>query len=377
MSGKTSLQRELDWFYKEVFHKDYSIRKVTKSALTQSRAKLNPSAFKELNDRAVKTFYDEGEYKAWHKMRLLAVDGSTLRLPKHSSIEQEFKSIGFGPKGDSEGTLARTSVLYDVLNLLVLDAEMAPFSTGERAILKTHLDHLEQGDLLLLDRGYASFELLVELKKRGIEYCMRMKNWWLDIRKFTESDLKDDIVEIRLPAEHHNVIIKVRLLKIELPSGETEILCTSLFNQQKITYEDIQELYHYRWSIEEAYKLLKARVEVENFSGKTARAVKQDFFAKIFMMTLCAALSYPIEEKVRKEHEQNGKGRKRYQINRTNALATLRDIALGLFLRKDIKKALRAFYNNVSKTFEIVRPGRSNPRPKKPRKKYYMNYKPL
>jgi hypothetical protein len=42
-------------------------------------------------------------------------------------------------------------------------------------------------------------------------------------------------------------------------------------------------------------------MEVENFSGKTARAVKQDFHAKVFLMSLCAA-SHPIEEKVVEEY---------------------------------------------------------------------------
>ena len=60
-------------------------------------------------------------------------------------------------------------------------------------------------------------------------------------------------------------------------------------------------LYECRWKIEEGYKLLKARVELENFSGKTALAVKQDFFAKIFMMSLSAILAFPIEERIKKE----------------------------------------------------------------------------
>jgi hypothetical protein len=44
---------------------------------------------------------------------------------------------------------------------------------------------------------------------------------------------------------------------------------------------------------------LKSRIEVENFSGKTSIAVNQDFYAKIFMMSLCANLASPIEEKAK------------------------------------------------------------------------------
>jgi hypothetical protein len=387
MSGRTSLQRELDSFYRELFREDYNIRHVTKGALSQARAKLNPSAFKEMNSCAVQTFYNEGEYKAWHKMRVLAVDSSGLRLPRHESIDKQFSRYGFGPKADAEQSLARVSVLYDVLNLLTLDAEIGSFGIGEREMLDGHLDKINQGDLLLLDRGYQGFKLMLELRERKIQYCMRLNDRLLEVRKFIDSGDTDAVVQIQIPRTRFKEFInrythkdkdsiRVRMLRIELAGGETEILCTSLLDMDKITLEDIKELYHYRWSVEEAYKLLKMRVEVENFTGKTARAVMQDFHSKIFMMTLCAALSYPIEEKVRKEYEKNTSKRK-YQINRTNALSMLRNIYIGLFLRKDTKKALDAFDNNISKTLEIVRPDRSNPRQKKLRRKFFMNYKPL
>jgi len=70
---KSSIQRELDRFYKEISQNDFNIRRVTKGAFTQARAKLNPWAFRRLNQVAVNTFYDEAEYYVWHQMRLLAV----------------------------------------------------------------------------------------------------------------------------------------------------------------------------------------------------------------------------------------------------------------------------------------------------------------
>ena len=58
-----------------------------------------------------------------------------------------------------------------------------------------------------------------------------------------------------------------------------------------------------RWNQEEAYKLFKSRIELENFSGKTALAIKQDFHAKVFLMTLCAAYAHQIEEKIIQEYK--------------------------------------------------------------------------
>lgn len=65
-----------------------------------------------------------------------------------------------------------------------------------------------------------------------------------------------------------------------MEDGSIEVLCTSLIDTQKYDREEFGRLYHYRWNEEEAYKLLKSRVEIESFSGKTAKAVKQDFLPK-------------------------------------------------------------------------------------------------
>lgn len=67
---------------------------------------------------------------------------------------------------------------------------------------------------------------------------------------------------------------------------------------EKYAFENFEQLYHYNRNEENTYKLLKNRVELEDFSGKTVRPVKQYFFAKVFLMTLCGAYVHPIEEKV-------------------------------------------------------------------------------
>jgi hypothetical protein len=128
---------------------------------------------------------------------------------------------------------------------------------------------------------------------------------------------------------------------------------------EKYLHADFAELYHYLWNEEEAFKLLKCRIELEGFSGKTAKAVKQDFYAKVFLLTLCAAYSYPIDEKVREEYKADKNRKYDQKINRTNAIAMTKDILISVFIRNEYKKALATFNDIVSKTSEIIRPGRS------------------
>jgi len=384
---KSSLQRELDSFYKEATGSEFNIRSATKSAFTKSRAKLKHEAFVELNDNVNQTFYSEAPYLVWNHMRLLSIDGTRLVLPNHKSVKEEFGEHSFGPNADSKRSLALASFLYDSLNLITLDARIAPYSSSERNLLYEHLEKVKAGDMLLLDRGYPSIALLFLLTAKKIEFCIRMKeDWWLSVKEFMESGERERIVSYKLPQKDREQLkdypemidkeIKCRLVCVELENGEREVLCTSLSDIDQYPHEDFCELYHHRWGIEENYKLFKARAEIERFSGKTALAVKQDFFAKVFMMSLSAVLAFPIEEKVKEEYLK-AKTKHPQKINRTSALSMLMSISVGLFLKNRIRDAITAFDSIVSQTREIVRLGRKNERKKRPKKLYYMNYKPL
>jgi len=94
-------------------------------------------------------------------------------------------------------------------------------------------------------------------------------------------------------------------------------------------------------------------------------------------MSLCANLAFPIEEKVKKEFRQDKKRMYNQKINRTGALSMTRDICIGLFIKKLIKKALKAFDSVVFETREIIRPGRKEPRKHHQKRLYHMNYKRL
>ena len=378
----------MDDFFKALNRSDYKIREVTKGALTQARAKLNEWAFIRLNEVAVNTFYQEAEYHVWHNMRTLAVDGTRLVLPNHPSIKEEFGEHSFGPNADSPRSMALASMLYDVLNQITVDSQIAPYSDSEGDLLSKHMDKIKAGDLLLLDRGYPCFWLLFMLKAKGIEFCVRLKDdWWLKVKEFNKSGEKDGIVTFSLPKKDRsklaayphmqNTTITCRLIKIELENGENEILCTSLTDSEKYLHEEFEALYHYRWNEEEAYKLLKSRIELEDFSCKTARGIKQDFYSKMFLMTLCAAYAHPIEERVREEYKADETRKHDQKINRTNALSMTLDILISVFVRKQYKKALKAFDEIVSETREIIRPARSVPRKKRVKNPYPLNYKRL
>jgi len=394
MSLNRAIQRELDNFFKKIDSSDYSIREATKGAFSQARSKLNEWGFIRLNEIAANTFYEKSEYYTWNNHRLLAVDGTRIMLPNHPTIKEEFGECSFGPNADSKRSMAIGSMLYDVLNQITVDAQLAPYKNlnnkknSERALLEKHMSKLKSGDLLLLDRGYPSFVLFFLLMAQNVDFTVRMKgSWWKVVREFRESGERERIVTFTLPDKDRSKMteypasasnpIKCRLVRVELDAGEVEILCTSLIDTKLYPYEQFKELYHFRWNEEEAYKLLKNRIELENFSGKTAKAVKQDFHAKMFLMTLSAAYAHPIEERVKREFKADKNRKYDQKINRTNTISMTKDILVGIFIKQQYKKALKAFDDIVYNTREIIRPNRKNERRHHQKKPYSMNYKRL
>lgn len=388
LNFKSSIQRELDSFFKELNNEDFNIRAVTKSAFTKARAKLNPWAFKRLVEIAVKVFYSKAFYHTWHGKRLLGIDGTRLQLPNHPSVVKEFGQQQMGPKADSPCSLATGSILYDCLNLVAIDSQLAPYQTSERDLLLQHLDFVKEGDLLLLDRGYPCFWLLFLLSAKKIDFCVRLKaDWWLKVNAFLKSPHADGPVTFTLPKKDWDRLkdypeirekeLRCRLIKVELPNGEKEILCTSLTDQESYPAHEFKALYHHRWSEEEGFKLLKSRIELERFTGKTALAVRQDFHAKILLLTLTAVYAHPIEERVRQEFKADEMREHSQKINRTNAVSNMQKLSVPLFLKNMANQALIFFDKIVYNTRELIRLNRKNPRNHKIKKAYSMNYKPL
>lgn len=383
----TSYQREINRFCKLLYKGDYNIRQATAGALTQARAKLNPLAFKHLHDLAVEIFYKGANYQKWNNYRLLAVDGSVLNLPSSQSIQDEFGFEEYIQKASGKKSMARCSLLYDVKNQITLDAQIAGYRVSEKALLKMHLDYVEPGDLILGDRGYASSTIIHWLSALKVDFCIRMVDYKMRIVKdFLSSDLQETEIEIKVNPkvdpkdglDKDLKPIKVRIIKIELETGVIELLATSLKDTEKFTRESFKELYHLRWGVEEVFKMLKSRIGLDDWSGRTARSIYQDFYAKILMMILCATLSYPIEQKVRAEYAKEKKENKYAQkINRTDAMSETKDNLIKIFLHRCNQKFIDIMDEIIESSRITIRPNRKSERIKTVKKRKPLNYKKI
>jgi hypothetical protein len=147
-----SYQKELDRFFHILGRSDAPSRVVTKAALAKARMKLKYQAFIELNHRLAAFFEHHFTIKTWNGFRLLATDGSTVRLPHTEDIQKHFGS--WKVRRGKPSPMARISQLFDTLNKITVDAIISPKHIGERELAATHFLNLKPTDLVLMDRGY-------------------------------------------------------------------------------------------------------------------------------------------------------------------------------------------------------------------------------
>jgi len=365
---KSSYNKELDRFFHQINGGAIGCSDITKPAVSIARRHLDPDVFLELNNHALRIFEQEASLKTWHGFRLLAIDGSTLRLPGVEEIRQHFGERS-GGKG-SPCPIGRLSELYDPLNKLTISGILTPITIDEREHALQLILHLMPNDLLILDRGYPAFSLFKAIIEMNGNFCARMTSHWKIVKDFLKSGLKEQIVDLRPTASVanecvdmglDNAPINIRLLRIELSSGETEVLATSLTDSKRYHYDLFAELYHQRWFIEEDYKTIKLPLEIENFSGKTVHSIYQDCYAQLLAKNITSILSFEARRQIKKSGK---KGKYVHQINFTYALSKTKEVMAKLFYgtRVGVEELLKTLEFLYLKITEPVRPGRSYPR---------------
>jgi len=109
--------------------------------------------------------------------------------------------------------------------------------------------------------------------------------------------------------------LRLRVVPIQLFFGKTEVLATSL-PPEEVSLDDLDLCYELGWGNESAYRHQKSHMHMENFSGRTARSVRQDYHATVFIQNLAAVLALPLYAMVR---EATAHQKHTYQLNFASA----------------------------------------------------------
>lgn len=369
-------KRSLSIEIREFLHSLSGEESCTKSAFCLQRSKLKPIFFQVWNTFLVSLFYHYYGEKVlrWRNYLIYSVDGSTAYLPNTDEIVEYF---GTQSNQHVSVPMARVMQIYDVLNDINVWGDIYPIKESEQHIMSHQVEELPEDSITLFDRGYPSFALIYLMlhQERERLFVMRCKAGFnKEVKAFMTSDATDTITYFtatddakRILYGHGFIIsdqtkVKVRLVKIKLSSGETEVLITNLYDKVLYTDEDLSYLYFLRWGIETNYGKEKNQLQLEQFSGHRVLCIKQDYHATLFV----ANLQSLIEKQSKAYLNAVSKQRKyRYKINKNVSWAALKNNLFKLFLMENAEQILMYLQHVFEQCLEPVRPNRSHERVKK------------
>ena len=282
---------------------------------------------------------------------------------------------------------AQISTCYDVLNEIILDAQLETLQIGELKQAVCHLNKLSNGDLVIFDRGYAGVWFYYFMVQKNLDFVNRVPNNFIkDAENFRLSNKNDEIIEIksvpqksRYGLQRYSITdfkpFKIRFVKVSLDSGGIEMLATTLLDQEKYPLEIFKNLYFKRWGIETSYNRMKSYLNIEEFSGLSEIAIRQDFFASMFIFNLQTVIALDSQEEINKENKKK-KNKYQYKINRNLSLGYMKDRVVKILMSDNPE-----YYEELKELFKTnpipIMKGRKNPRvpQDKNRRIYFMNRK--
>lgn len=294
-------------------------RPPTESAFRQQRAKLKPSALKEILTRFTGLILPLIG-AASESYLFYCVDGTALSFLTS-------KGPGGGAYRDQRNKCSSMHIVavWELRSRLFLDALFQPLHQkdeygGMIRLLRRITKRVNQIPVIIADRGFASLNTMACAIRDNISFVYRLKLSWLKSLGLPscEFDREMEIMVARSrkavgdfkgpvfyvtgkrrfdllpPGSKDAVIMKVRFVHIRLKNGTYELLATVL-PEDKFLTEKIVHLYNKRWGIEISFSLLKGALSLEFLHTRNPLFVEQEVWGKLLLYNFSQALILKVE----------------------------------------------------------------------------------
>jgi len=155
---------------------------------------------------------------------------------------------------------------------------------------------LKSGEIALFDKGYIDFGHLLDLDRRGICWVTRAKENmdYTVVQKMPASKdakiLRDEVIVLNNEREAAPELMRRVVALVEVDGQEREM--TFLTNNLKWSPRSVADLYRCRWDIEVFFKQIKQTLQLADFLGHNANAVRWQVWMALLTYVLLRYLSY-------------------------------------------------------------------------------------
>lgn len=225
----------------------------------------------------------------WRGRPVRLVDGTTVVMPDTPANQSAYPQ----PHSQKPGLgfpLCRMVGIICLGSGAVLNAAIGSYhgkGSDEQALLRTQLDTLEAGDLLLGDAYYASYFLLCALRERGVEAVFEQhgaRQRSTDFRCGQRLGPRDHLIDLHKPkvkpdwmTQAHYEQAPQSLTVRELRAGG-KILVTTLLCPKETPKSALKALYRERWHVELDLRNIKTTLGMEMLSCKTPAMAQKEIW---------------------------------------------------------------------------------------------------
>jgi hypothetical protein len=155
---------------------------------------------------------------------------------------------------------------------------------------------IQSGEIALFDKGYVDFGHLRDLDERGVFWVTRAKdNLAYDrVRKMPRSHdekiLRDEIIVLSNSNKLAPELIRRVVALVTVDGQQREM--AFLTNNLQWSPRSVADLYRCRWQIEVFFKQIKQTLQLADFLGHNANAVRWQVWTALLVYVLLRYLSY-------------------------------------------------------------------------------------
>lgn len=157
---------------------------------------------------------------------------------------------------------------------------------------------IKEGEIVIFDKAYVDFEHLRDLAAAGINWVTRAKdNMKFKVVKRLKKPadpriLRDDIIVLKIAKTRLAYPERMRRVVARVEVDGKEVEMTFITNNLEWSPVSVADLYRCRWSIEVFFKQIKQTLQLSDFFGHSANAVRWQVWTALLVYVLLRYLAF-------------------------------------------------------------------------------------
>ena len=272
---------------------------ITEEAFAQARQRMPVAFWMALVTILARRFeQDHSRHMNFRGFRLLAMDGTTFKLPKTQALREHYGR----PKNAARkkaAPQARMVMLTLPGTRIPIAYEVSPLSTSELKLAERLMPHVRANELLLMDRGFLSYGLFWQIQNRQAFFGTRLKKN-IKYKNVKQLGPKDWLVDWT-PTDSRGQwkplprSIRLRVIRYQFPGFRASAIITNVLDPRRLSREDwvrlahecddngklTPGLYHRRWEIETSFFELKVVLKTDSLRSRTPASLEYELAGRV------------------------------------------------------------------------------------------------